>query len=80
MAVLVRSQQSVLFASLLSLTLAAACEVTVPYYTSRALNAAAFSKDPVVSAHRGRRVVGTMMDASEYESSLVELFHASAMV
>lgn len=49
MGTLVRSQRGVLIASLVTLVLAAACEVAVPHYSSRALNAAAFAKDRVVS-------------------------------
>eukprot|EP00752_Nemacystus_decipiens_P006022 g5439.t1 len=47
MGTLVRSQRGVLIASLATLVLAAACEVAVPHYSSRALNAAAFAKDRV---------------------------------
>eukprot|EP00903_Cladosiphon_okamuranus_P020901 g19194.t1 len=47
MGTLVRSQQGVLIASLVTLVLAAGCEVAVPHYSSRALNAAAFAKDRV---------------------------------
>ena len=53
MGTLVRSQWSVLTASLVTLVLAAACEVAVPHYSSRALNAAAFAKDRAVSRSAG---------------------------
>lgn len=49
MGTLVRSQRGVLLTSLATLVLAAACEVAVPHYMSRALNAAAFAQDRVVS-------------------------------
>lgn len=48
MGVLAESQRGVLLASAMTLVLAAACEVAVPHYSSRALNAAAFTKDKVV--------------------------------
>lgn len=53
MGTLVRSQRGVLIASLVTLVLAAACEVAVPHYSSRALNAAAFAQDRVVSGSAG---------------------------
>lgn len=46
---LVQSQAAVLLASVTSLVLAASCEVAVPHYSSRALNAAAFAGDRLVS-------------------------------
>lgn len=49
MGTLVQSQRGVLMASVITLVLAAACEVAVPHYSSKALNAAAFAKDPLVT-------------------------------
>lgn len=49
MGTLVRSQTGILLTSLATLVLAAACEVAVPHYMSRALNAAAFAQDRLVS-------------------------------
>ena len=48
MATLARSQQGMLTASLVTLVLAAMCEVAVPHYSSRALNAAVFAQDRTV--------------------------------
>ena len=49
MASLARSQRGMLTASLVTLVLAAACEVAVPHYSSRALNAAVFAQNRAVS-------------------------------
>ena len=50
LASLVRSQAGVLIASVATLVLAAGCEVAVPHYSSKALNAAAFVGDRLVSS------------------------------
>lgn len=52
MATLARSQRGMLTASLVTLVLAAMCEVAVPHYSSRALNAAVFAQNRKVSYPR----------------------------
>lgn len=55
MATLARSQRGMLTASLVTLVLAAMCEVAVPHYSSRALNAAVFAQN---RKEFGRSLVG----------------------
>eukprot|EP00904_Undaria_pinnatifida_P004744 jgi/Undpi1/14270/HiC_scaffold_9.g03919.m1 len=57
MATLARSQQGMLTASLVTLVLAAMCEVAVPHFSSRALNAAVFAQDRTLF---GRSLVGML--------------------
>ncbi|CAB1103399.1 unnamed protein product [Ectocarpus sp. CCAP 1310/34] len=66
MGTLVRSQTGVLLASVVTLVLAAACEVAVPHYSSRALNAAAFANDRVEFARSLQGMVAYSLLASVF--------------
>ncbi|CAM9443114.1 unnamed protein product, partial [Ectocarpus sp. 8 AP-2014] len=66
MGTLVRSQRGVLLASIVTLVLAAACEVAVPHYSSRALNAAAFANDRVEFARSLQGMVAYSLLASVF--------------
>ncbi|CBJ27348.1 ATP-binding cassette, sub-family B, member 8 precursor [Ectocarpus siliculosus] len=66
MGTLVRSQRGVLLASIVTLVLAAACEIAVPHYSSRALNAAAFANDRVEFARSLQGMVAYSLLASVF--------------
>ncbi|CAM9218916.1 unnamed protein product [Phaeothamnion confervicola] len=71
---LVISEKAILLASGVTLVLAACCEVAVPHYSSRALNAVAFAKDAAAFSHNVRGMIAFSLLSSFFTGLRGSLF------